>query len=243
MAKTFLTLMQNAIDELGSVATPTFVIGNTDPLIKQFLALANLEGEEFYSAATDSGGWPQLRKTHTFNLVPAQSTYSFPADYAYMLPETIWDRNYRWQLVGAISEQEWNVLQYGLSPSAPRIKFKISAGVLNIYPTPTAGQTDLISFSYISNGWCKSATGTPQSGWMLDTDTYTLDERCFIMGIKWRWLRAKGLDYTQEKMDYDRATSRQVARAGGARTLSLSTGINNIQLINNNNIPDTGYGQ
>ena len=65
-----LTAVQNACGEL-NLLQPTQVIGNTDPQVTQLLALANREGAEFAAQGGQWGGWPELNKVQTFNLVPA----------------------------------------------------------------------------------------------------------------------------------------------------------------------------
>jgi len=242
MAKTLLTLIQNAIDELGSLATPSFIIGNSDQTVKQFLALANREGKEFFDMAGSSNGWSELRKTATFNMVAAQETYPLPSDFQYFLSQTIWDSNYRWQLLGPLDEQEWNVLKYGLSPTGPRVRFKIANNLIYLNPIPAAGVTDTIAYSYLSNGWCKSSGGTAQTEWLADTDTYALNEECFVLGLKWRWLRSKGLSYDEEKDTYARAAERALSRSGGTRAIPLNASGDGLRLLNNSNVPDTGFG-
>src|SRR6478736_6942666 len=65
-----LTAVQAACGEL-SLSIPATVIGNADPQVQQLLALANAEGREFCKLQGPWGGWPELNKVYTFNLVPA----------------------------------------------------------------------------------------------------------------------------------------------------------------------------
>jgi hypothetical protein len=242
MAKTLLTLVQNAVDELGSMQTPSFIIGNTDQNVKQFLALANREGKDFVDMSGAANGWSELRKTYTFNTVAGQETYALPSDFQYFLVNTIWDRAYRWQLLGGLDEQEWNVLKFGIQPTGPRSRFKIANNLIYINPIPATSVTDAISYSYVSNGWCNSASGAPQTQWTADTDTYALSEECFILGLKWRFLRAKGLDYSQEKETYDRMTERAISRSGSTRAIPLNASNDGMRLLNSANVPDTSFG-
>ena len=172
-----------------------------------------------------------------------QIIYPGPTDLGWYMPQTGWDANFRWQLLGPLDEQEWDVLQYGISPAGPRIRFKIQAGQIYVNPCPSATQKDLIAFQYISNAWCKNATtSVGQSVFALDTDLLLIDEDVFIMGMKWRLLRAKMLNYQQEYKDYTRALDRVKARAGGSRSLPLNASQDGIRLLNNQNVPDSGFG-
>jgi hypothetical protein len=111
-----------------------------------------------------------------------------------------------------------------------------------LQPPPGTTQTDTIVYEYISKNWCASAGGTGQSSWTLDSDTYYWDDDLLTLGIKWRFLRAKGLDYGEEFMSYRAAVETVQARTGGNRTLPLNARGFQLRLLNNSNIPDTGYG-
>ncbi|NDC25364.1 MAG: hypothetical protein EBZ49_14720 [Proteobacteria bacterium] len=82
----------------------------------------------------------------------------------------------------------------------------------------------------------------PPVAWAADGDYYTLDDDAFILGLKWRILAAKKLDYGQEKQDYDMLCQRLVSRNGGNRDIPINAQASGMHLINNANIPDTGFG-
>lgn len=168
--------------------------------------------------------------------------YAMPTDFEFFIEQTFWDGSYRWQLLGPIDAQEKNVIKWGISPVGPRRRFWVRNNTMFINPTPT-NSTDVIAFDYFSNAWCTSSGGTDQKIWTADTDTYKLDEECFIQGIKWRYLSAKGLDYTQEKDDYETVVQRVKARNGGQRDLPINAQMSRLRLLNDANIPDTGFGQ
>ena len=168
--------------------------------------------------------------------------YPVPGDYQFYLPQTMWDANFRWQTLGPLSAQEWNVLQYGISPVGPRLRFQIRNNLIYINPAPGATQTDLVGFTYISNAWCSSAGGAPQSLWAADTDTYKLDEDCFIMGLQWRFKKAKGFFYDDLLEDYEKAAAVALARDGGSRSLPLNAEAGDLSLLSSAQIPDSGYG-
>lgn len=243
MAKSLLTMIGNAADEIG-IGTPTLIFGNTDSQVKQLLALANREGKEFAAAATAWGGWPQMRKEHIFTLTTAVDNYAFPSDWQFYLNQTQWDRSNHWQLLGPLEAQEWQVLKSGLSPTGPRRRFRIMASRIYIDPVPVAADNGLtMAMEYISTNWCQSAALVGQSAWAADTDLYVLDEDCFILGLKWRWKAAKGLDYSEERMTYEDAKGRAKGRAGGARTLPLNALSSDIPwLLTSAQIPDSGFG-
>ena len=170
-----------------------------------------------------------------------QDTYAMPSDFDHFITQTQWDSPYRWQLLGPLSAQEWEVLKRGISPTGPRRRFRIIGNNFMIDPVPT-DSTSRETFEYFSNAWCQSATGTPQTAFSADTDTYALDSDLMILGIKWRFLRAKGLDYSEEREQWQRRLDRLGARDGGERDLPLNASAEGIRLLNSQNCPDTGFG-
>lgn len=304
--KNLLALISQAVDEL-ALRTPTAVVGNGDPQIKQILALAKREGREFYQQAQRKGGWQELRGEYRFttsvstltgtttsgsavitglsstaglttdyaisgtgitsnsrivsvdsgtqvtisipatasgsvSLTFAQDQFAMPSDFGYFIQATWWDRDYRWQMVGPLTPQEWQLLKSGLSPMGPRRMFRIYANRLAIHPVPTTDGQALV-FEYYSAFWCQTSAGVAKIEWSADTDYYSLDDDAFILGMKWRIKGAKGLEYEQEKMDYDLHTERLMARNGGNRGLYMNVQPRDVYLLNYNNVPDTGMGQ
>jgi|SRR6185312_14591450 len=169
-----------------------------------------------------------------------QQAYDYPSDLAYFITQTQWDRNFRWQLLGPLSPQEWQVIKSGISPVGPRIRFRLMDG--QIYFDPVSGNNDQIVFEYYSNGWCTSASGTPQNKWLADTDLPVLNPELHILGLKWRFLRSKGLDYTEEKNTWERTLFREMSRAGLSRSLPINAQSGNLRLLSMQNLPDTGFG-
>ena len=174
--------------------------------------------------------------------------YPFPNDLAYFITQTFWDRNFRWQLLGPLDAQEWQVLKSGISPTGPRRRFRIMGNYFYIDPVPGFSSSDngaIEAFEYYTNAWCQSTgglTGTPQTAWNADTDQYVLDDESMTLGIIWRFLRAKRFSYDEEKNTYDNLVQRLQARDGGMRNLPLNASASGIRLLNSSNVPDTGFG-
>jgi hypothetical protein len=239
MARTLLQLVQQACLEIG-IPAPSFLFGSVSDQERQLIALAQREGKEFARAANKNGGWQELRINYTFNTVTNQTDYPLPADLEYFVERTFWNNKYKWELVGPITAQERQILTYGVVASGPRPKFYIQQNKFILSPAPPEAQ--LIAFQYYSKNWCQSVGNVTQSLWMADTDTYLLDEECFIQGIKWRFLRAKGFDYAEEKEQYDLDVQRVISRDGGERDLPLGGDGFQVNFLNYNNIPDSGFG-
>lgn len=313
-----LTVIQDAYTELGLTNIPLTVIGNRDPQVVQMLGLANQEGQEFCKLQGPWGGWPELNKTYTFNLVPAgpftasainnspiltgltsgqtalipsdgsygvagpnvyqsatiigktattltmsavssgnvtngsynfgQIKYALPSDIRSFVNATQWDRNFRWPMLGPLSPVEWQVIVSGISPVGPRIRFRVQDNEMTVQPLPGTSQTDQIAYEYVSNAWCTSSAGVANvaSGgvcrWNADTDLYLWPEDVLRYGLKWRFLRAKGLDYSQELQTWQMARDFQLSTSGASRSLRMNATANGLHFLNYDNIPDQGYG-
>jgi hypothetical protein len=193
---------------------------------------------------------PAQSSTTGQNFVFGKIAYDMPADLLAFIPQTQWDRNFRWQMLGPVSPQEWQTIVSGISPVGPRIRFRVMGNKFYINPPPGIAQTDVLAFEYITKNWCGPNIGTTlaypptQEAWAADTDLYAWDQDTCILGIKWRYLAAKGLDYSEEKDAWTQARDLQIARSGTVRVLPLNSHAadNDINLLGSNNIPDTGFG-
>ncbi|RQS22412.1 hypothetical protein DIE05_29735 [Burkholderia sp. Bp8995] len=183
---------------------------------------------------------PATGSVNAANFSFGNESYPIPADADHFIQHTGWDRSFRWQLVGPLSPQEWQLLKSGISPTGPRLRFRIMGG--QIYVNPVPASLDNLVLEYYSTGWCQSASGVAQSAWALDTDTAVLQDRLFILGMIARWLNRKGFDSTVAQDDYERAVDAALGRAGGSRVLPLNARAEPPVLLGSANVPDTGFG-
>jgi hypothetical protein len=180
----------------------------------------------------------------TFNF--GQSDYALPSDFHHPLDNTFWDRSRFWSMRGPLSPQQWQLYKssvIGRASIQRRFRFRREGGntVLSIDPVPTDNGSALV-FEYVSNAWCQSSGGTPQTQWLADTDTGLLDEDLLMLGTRWRVMKRLGFSYADELDEYEREVSKAVARDGGAAILDLTAGNNNLTLIGPWNLPETGFG-
>lgn len=175
-----------------------------------------------------------------------QSDYPVPADFQRVLDNTMWDRSRFWSMRGPQSPQQWQLYKssvIGRATIQRRFRFREVNGnqVFSIDPVPTDNGAALV-WEYVSNGWCKSAAGAPQTRWQADTDVGVLDEYLLTLGTRWRMLRRLGMSYSEELDEYEREVSRALATDGGAAILSLVPVDNNLTPIGPWNLPETNFG-
>jgi hypothetical protein len=92
---------------------------------------------------------------------------------------------------------------------------------MNIYPAPTAGNT--IELEYVSRNWCTSAAAVEQNTWLADSDLGRISEELMALGVTWRWLKSKGMDYAEDMATYDREVERACSRDRGIRPMAVGT--------------------
>lgn len=177
----------------------------------------------------------------------AQEAYALPSDLAYLIVQTEWDRNFRWQLLGPLDAQEWQVIKSGISPVGPRMRFRIMQGQFYINPVGSASTvyTDNIVFEYVSNQWVGVAA-TPTVGaqvaYQLDTDVALINEDLITVFLKALFLRAKGLDYAPYQAEYLLKKDKITGRSASSRSLPINSRASGLRLLNASNVPDTGFG-
>jgi hypothetical protein len=181
-------------------------------------ALANEEGE----ALARSFDWQALRRQELFTTVAqADQTAAIPNDVQRFVRNSFYNRTTVRPMLGPITPQEWQAVQALPAIYSMYLAYIERDGKFLITPTPPADQT--IAYEYISTNWAKSSTGTPQDQFLADDDTTYLDEYLIRLGLRWRYLQAKGLDYAEAMRTYELELQKQEGRDGGATIVSAYT--------------------
>jgi hypothetical protein len=231
---TVLSICQDALNEIGEFEVPSTLVGSSNATAKQVLALAQREGQ-LLSKRHD---WQVLQDEYTFTTTSGTATYSLPTAYRHFVSGTWWDRANYWELFGPATAREWQTLKSGIVTDGVRRWFRLKGNEIVLHPTPTV-TGDTIVFEYISKNWCESSGGTGQSAWAADTDVGVLDEELMTMGVKWRFLKEKGLPYEEDFNEYETEVENAIARDKTARTVSFDR---TPDMVVGVNIPESGYG-
>jgi hypothetical protein len=219
MAMNLLQIVQRAC-RLLSIPVPTEVVNSTDAQVQQLYALANEEGDEL-SGTYD---WQVMRRQHLFNTVAsAVQSSAIPSDLDHFIANSFFNRTTMRYIYGPITPQEWQAIQAQPQLNRVFLAFIERDGQFLVTPTPAAGET--IAYEYITTNWAKSAAGSAQSSFLADTDLTYLDDKLFPLGLRWRFLKSKGLDYAEDFRTYQGERNQRMARDGG-NTIIDSTGGN-----------------
>lgn len=200
-----------------SLPQPTAAFGSTDPQVLQMLDLLNEAGNELAGDAP----WEALveQQTFTTTATPAQAA-ALPADFDRFIPNSFFNRTTVRQVYGPLTSQEWQALQTLPALGTIYLGYRERSGQFLFTPTPPAGQT--IAYEYVSAYWAKSALAVAQPAYLADTDLTFLSEELLKASLRWRFLRAKGLDYAEEMATFERLKERAMGRDGGASALNIS---------------------
>ncbi len=228
-----LSLIQT-VTALLSLPVPATVVGSSDRQVLQMLALANEEGQTLASAHN----WQILNEEFRFTTTATQSqATAIPSDLARWLPNSFFNRTTRRPITGPITPRQWQWIQAQPVYSTVYLAFRERTGTFLFAPTPPAGQS--IYGEYISKNWCQSIGLVGQSTWQADTDTALLDETLMALGLRWRFLKAKGLEYGEDFATYERQVEQARGNDGGSTMLSLAPQPVDLNRVN---LPDGSFG-
>ena len=237
---TLLTICQSVADTI-PVEKPTVVYGSTNDTARLLVALAQKEGK----ILAKRHNWIALGKEHTFDTVNGTADYSLPSGYARLENNTVWDRANYWAMRGPLSPQAWQAYKSSVLGDTvtvrKRYRIRDVSGTVKFSIDPTPTSAEALVYEYISDQWCQSSGGTAQSAWAADTDTGILDEDLTALGVLWRALKRLGMEYADERVEYEREVEKAIARDGGAPILSVAHR-DRTALIGPWNVPDTGFG-
>ena len=177
----------------------------------------------------------------------AKDMYPLPSDFDYYNNQTMWDRTNDWSLVGPDSPQFDQALRSGITPLAPRRRWRQLGPYANrfrIWPPPIeiTSPAQLV-FEYLSeNSVNVTGAGTSFAKYFTaDSDTCLLDDDALITGIKWMFWEIKGMgSYVTLQNRWIDYINRLAARDAGAPKLNMSRRPVS-HLISSDNVQDGNF--
>jgi hypothetical protein len=227
LGMTLATICTNVAQDLGIDEPATPIWGSKLPTARRLVAQAR----RALWALVHRAAWAPLVIEYTFT-ANGQSHYPLPADFLKVIDDTVWESTRYWAMRGSLSPQQWQRYRrsiYGRATIWRRWRIRVPSGQgAGSNPTfsldPTVGVSDHTSqfvFEYQSSNVVRHADGSMGNDWSADTDTAIIGEFLIELGTRWRMLRRIGLDYAEERDEYDREVDKAVARSGGMMTLNL----------------------
>lgn len=245
--KSALTLVNNALDELGQ-SQVTALFGITTDAARLYLRLFNRQGKALRDA--NEKGWVVQQRTYTFPTVASTAEYALPTDYDHLLNDTVWDRTLTAPAFGVLSPAQWQVIKSGgIGAGAYSRRYRIVRSQVSgvdrkfiIDPTPTAVET--VAFEYISTDWLeKSDHSVTYDEIAADTNLVMLDQTLMELGFMWRWRRSRGMEFMSLLAEYNELLDYKIANDKTALDIDLAqSGSGAVPLLGYQNIPETGFG-
>lgn len=226
-----LTIAQNVAKEVG-FTSPSSLVGNSDEIAIQLLALIKAETFDLSNGVIAGEAnpidfnWQVLVKRGTFNFVNGQEAYDLPSDFKDFIPKTIWNYTMRRPLLAPINAQDFEIQKNYLITSGIDKMIYVYDNQMHITPLP--GSTDTINYEYTTLNIYESSGGTGKTDITLDTDVPTINEKLVQLGVKVRYLIAKGLipsvgfQNSFEYMNYNSTVQRAILKDGFGRKSPLN---------------------
>lgn len=203
-----LSIVQSVSDEVG-FPRPSFVASSTDQLARQMLSLANKELREI----SKKYNWPKLVKDYTIPIVAGVATYDLPDDYRSWVSESAYRTGDYWGVRGSVSPQEWQYRKREMLNSLDQMAFRLYGNPLQVHFNPMPAQADSFTFEYVSSSYVTTVTNDFAPEYVNDGDVSVIDEDLVQIGLKWRAMRAKGLEYSAELAEYNAVIPREYSKA------------------------------
>lgn len=211
-----LTICQNAADEAG-YPRPSTIVGNTDQLARQLLAMAKATLEDLGRKE-----WPILQRVHTFSTVVSTDDYSLPSDFKRLIVDTAYIATEYYKMRASMSPSEWQARRNEMASATGRYGLRVFGQPSKIYVTPDPTTVETVLFEYITKNNALTSGGVEKETFTLDTDTSMIRERVVELGLVWRIRHAKGFDYAENRNEYDEAVSTEFAQQLGFGSLPVA---------------------
>lgn len=145
--------------------------------------------------------WTALATEGSFTGDDVTTAWPTPADFDRMAKRNRIQRENDacYRLIGPLSgdqRTDWNAR----GPVQINEVFWFRGGKIVI--NPALGMGRKVLFEYQSRFLAATAAGASKLEMVADDDVSRLDEECVKLGLVWRWLRQKRLDYMQEREDW-----------------------------------------
>lgn len=223
--KNILEICQEAAD-LVAVQKPQDLFSENSQQEAIFLSVA----KDTLDSLLRYGDWQELTKEGSLLTIANKKDYlisDFCPDFYCLLNNTVYIKDSKEKVIGAITPEEWMKEKY-FNLSSINLKFKIQNGMLKFLTPPPAHVK--IVFQYRSGNIVYDATNGYEEKTVLNknTDIPIFDEFLVKKGIVWRWYRRNGMPYEEEFNEYQRELKSRFGNTLAPQDISLASNFNDI---------------
>ena len=236
---TLLTIITGATDEIG-LERPESVISNADPQVRQLLRAASQEGKHLASVYD----WEILQKEGSFTTAAQESQgvmTTVASDFDRFANDTMWNRTTSEKIYGPLTDVQWQREKSDVTSGVTNY-FRIRGGSILFTPNPVVSQT--VKFEYYSKNWVDTGSGASPavadgSAFDNDANTVVFDEELMTLGVTFRWLQGRGLDFTTAFSNYRERL--EIVRGQDGAKPNIDMGELNYGFLGVN-VPSSNYG-
>jgi len=233
---TILAICQNALREISGFDVPGTIVGNQNETAVTVLAVLRREGMRLRKF-----NWDALIAEGTIATVAGQASYARPDDFRHFANTSQWDRTNNLRLRGPTTPAEWQFLKGSVTGSTGTIErwFRVKGRQIFIHPTPET-DNETIAYEYYSTNWVVvQSDGSTAAEITSDNDTVLLDDEVLTLGVKWRFLKAKGIPWEAEYREYEDMVQSLLGQNGGSPVVALDKPSFADRLTS---VPEQGFG-
>jgi hypothetical protein len=223
----------------------TDVFSTSDPVFRQLTYLLTTSVQELMELFP----WQSLIREFQYTTVQDQiGIIDLPADFAYMIDQTGWERTQNVPLIGPMSPQDWTyLLGRDLVGSTIYASFRFDQDKFYIFPNnPMPAGLD-INFEYISSNLIQVAATDPveyTDSAQNPGDTPLFPAHLITRFLKVKILEAKGFDSQKAEDNFWQAFYSWSGKDNSAQILNAGRQWRGFPYLDMwRNLPDTGYGQ
>lgn len=236
---TLLTMCNRVLSENGFREYAT-IVGNTDPGAKQILALANAA----IRALVRDYDWPQLETEWSFPTVPPSTAHTLPTGFKKPILDTLYDTDQYFNIKSAVTAQQWQRYRIGMLGSTLCQKFRLSwSGTPSLLLSTVPDYVQNLTLLFLSKLGVTTAGPTYSELFVADADTSRVPEEIVELSLRWRFRRAKGLDFSAEQKECDNTCAAELAAYMAVDEIPVGGLIIPYEAITCGTIPENGFGE
>lgn len=192
--------------------------------------------------------WQELTRSYSHTTSEGETgDLTLPADFAYMIDQTGWDRSNNVPLIGPLSAQDWTyLLGRDLVGSTIYASFRFDQNQLRIFPNNPMPAGLEINFEYVSRNLIAIAGTTPveyTDEAEASADIPQFPPNLLVKALKVLYLEATGFDSMVARQAYNQVLDSWIGKNKAASIVNAGNNFRGFPYLNSRyNLPDTGYG-
>lgn len=212
---------------------------SSDPAYRQLIKLLNVCGRELALMP----GWNMQVREGSFTVVDGQTAYDLPDDFMALTEDTVWNRGTSWPMSGSATPQTWTLWARENPALTIQVIFRLAARKFVIPPNVIPAGT-VLAYEYKSRAWVLSGTQVEVYKDKVDDpgDIVLFEPVLVTRMLVFKFLRAKGFESNGAFTEFQTILDMAKSQDKPAEVYNLSNNARGARFLNEDNLPDTGFG-